>query len=351
MTRRVTVYEVAQRAGVSIATVSFAFTRPEKIKASTAERVLAAADELGYVPSASARGLASGRTGAIGLYAYDYVLEPPTGRSDLDIAQASRLFPLYVDEVQRGVQLESRRRGLALLIGGSRPTANIPDIVEAAGRVDGLIVFAGALSVSHLEQAVARIPVVELGGEVRAEGVRTVLANNGRGMAVLVEHLLGTHGHRRFAYFGELGTEEFRDRHRAFTAALEAASLPVPEVRRSHAGDDSTTEVSISELIAEGDLPDAIVCDTDQSALVAIDALRRAGLEVPRDVAVTGFDGIVAGQLSSPALTTVRQPMTRVGETAVALLASALDGPPSSPPETELRSDFLLGASCGCGAA
>ncbi len=72
MVRKVTVYDVAQRAGVSSATVSFAFTRPEKIKPETVQTVMAAADELGYVPSASARGLALGRTGAIGIYSYDY---------------------------------------------------------------------------------------------------------------------------------------------------------------------------------------------------------------------------------------------------------------------------------------
>ena len=81
MAKGPTVYHVAERAGVSIATVSFTFRQPEKVKASTRELVLAAADELGYVPSASARGLARGRTGALGLFAYDYLLDPAGRRA------------------------------------------------------------------------------------------------------------------------------------------------------------------------------------------------------------------------------------------------------------------------------
>ena len=77
MAKGPTVYDVAERAGVSIATVSFAFRRPEKVKASTREMVLAVAREMGYVPSASARGLADGRTRAIGLYSFDYLLDSP----------------------------------------------------------------------------------------------------------------------------------------------------------------------------------------------------------------------------------------------------------------------------------
>lgn len=349
MVRKVTVYDVAQRAGVSIATVSFAFTRPEKIKASTLQNVMAAADELGYVPSANARGLARGRTGAIGLYSYDYLLDPPAGSAGPgDIAQASRLFPLYVDEVQRGVQLESRRRGLALMIGGNRTPTHLPHVVEVAGRVDGLIVFAGALSLSHLEQAVARIPVVELGGEVRAPGVRTVRAGNAAGMAELTRHLVETHGYRRFAYLGELGTQEFRDRREAFSAVLTSAEVPVPPVVPAHAGDDATTVAAIRGLIAAAELPEVIVCDTDQSALVAIDALTAAGKVVPRDVAVTGFDGIVAGRLASPTLASVRQPMAEVGERAVTILAQALADPESTDPSDELNSVFVPGGSCGC---
>ncbi|WP_150307433.1 LacI family DNA-binding transcriptional regulator [Planctomonas psychrotolerans] len=349
MARRATVYDVAQRAGVSIATVSFAFTRPEKVKPETIRTVMVAADELGYVPSANARGLARGRTGAIGLYAYDYVLDPPADEHAAEgYERSARLFPLYADEVQRGVQLECRSRGLALMIGGNRTPAHLPHVIEVAGRVDALIAFAGALSVPHLEQAAARMPVVELGGEVRVAGAHTVLVDNRQGMADLTAHLVRVHRYERFAYLGELGTPEFRARREGFESTLEEAGVPVPPVLPAHPGDDATTSASVAALLREGPLPQVLVCDTDQAAVVAIDALRRAGLSVPGDVAVTGFDGIIAGRLLQPILTTVRQPMAAIGRAAVRLLADALDGAEQPTTNEDLVATFSAGGTCGC---
>lgn len=350
MARKTTVYDVAKRAGVSIATVSFAFTRPEKVKPATVTAVMEAANELGYVPSASARGLAKGRTGAIGLYSFDYILDAPAEASsnkDSTLTTA-KLFPLYVDEVQRGVQLECRERGLALMIGGNRTPAHLPHVIEVAGRVDGLIAFAGALSARDLEQATSRIPVVELGGEVRAAGAFTVSVDNRSGMAALAEHLLGVHGYRRFAYLGELGTPEFRARWDGFSSALREAGVRVPEISGAHPGDDSSTATSIAALLGAGDPPDVVVCDTDQSAIVAIEQLSLAGLSVPGDIAVTGFDGILAGRLLHPTLTTVRQPMEDVGRTAVRLLTDAIDGSEPASRTEPLAARLWLGGTCGC---
>ncbi|TCO28154.1 regulatory LacI family protein [Kribbella steppae] len=120
MGRRPTVYDVAARAGVSTATVSFSFTQPDRVKKSTRELVLATAAAIGYVPSASARGLATGSAGALGLYSFDYQLDTSAEETDL------RHFPMYVDEVQRGVQLECRRRGYALMLGAGHQEGQLP---------------------------------------------------------------------------------------------------------------------------------------------------------------------------------------------------------------------------------
>src|SRR5689334_8853545 len=125
--RRPTMYDVAAQAGVSIATVSFAFTQPHRVRATTRAAVLAAAESLGYLPSGTARGLARGRTGVIGFYSYEYVQE--TDGSDL------RHFPLYADEVQRGAQLECRSRGFALMLGAGHNPGDLPAVVDIAGRV------------------------------------------------------------------------------------------------------------------------------------------------------------------------------------------------------------------------
>ncbi|MCW6008352.1 LacI family transcriptional regulator [Micromonospora sp. CPCC 205371] len=346
MRRRPTVYDVAARAGVSIATVSFAFTQPGRVRKSTLDAVLAAADDLGYVPSANARGLATGRTGAIGLYSFDYLLDSvPPRTADTDI----RHFPLYVDEVQRGVQLECRQRGWALMLGAGHNPGHLPDVIDVAGRVDGLIAFAGSAAPEAIIQVAKRIPVVELGGMVRHEGVHTVLVDNRTGMRELTEHLLTTHGCRDLAYVGGLGLPEFDARYEGFGQALTAAGLPVPSPTPSRPGRDHTTTAAVEALIRAAALPDAIVCATDQEALVAIDTLVAADIPVPARVIVTGFDGTVAGRFATPRLTTVRQPMEEVGRTAVRILAGLLDGSGGYPNEYDyLPSTFVLGASCGC---
>jgi len=346
MARRPTVYDVAERAGVSIATVSFAFAQPERVRQKTRDTVLAAAAALGYVPNVSARGLAKGRTGAIGLYSLSYLLDGDDGdpADELRVRATgdARLFPLYADLVQRGVELECRRRGLALMLGsGTGP----PAVVDVAGRVDGLITFAGAAPAEALARIARRIPVVELGGETTAAGTRTVLVDHRSGMRRLVEHLLREHGHRRFSYIGEESvTAEFSERFGGYAGALTAAGLAVDPPLPSKPAREETTRAALAPVLAGGRLPDVFVCATDQEALVVLDVLRDAGIDVPGQVAVTGFDGIVATRLTSPPLTTVQQPMEAVGRTAVRLLLETEMGEAQAPLPTEP----VIRASCGC---
>lgn len=126
-------YDVAEKAGVSTATVSFAFRHPDKVKDDTKAKVLRVAEELGYVPSGNARSLAKGRTGTLGMYAFDMLLERPQG-SNLeddwpDVSPRSidepldgdepnvLVYPLYVDEVLRGFELECWKSGKGMLMG------------------------------------------------------------------------------------------------------------------------------------------------------------------------------------------------------------------------------------------
>ncbi|WP_201780012.1 LacI family DNA-binding transcriptional regulator [Lentzea aerocolonigenes] len=345
MARRPTVYDVAERAGVSIATVSFAFAQPERVRKKTLDTVLAAAAALGYVPNVSARGLAKGRTGAIGLYSFSYLLDD--GERDELRARAAddaRLFPLYSDLVQRGVELECRRRGLALMLGSGTVPDDLPAVVDVAGRVDGLIAFAGAAPAEALARIARRIPVVELGGETTAAGTRTVLVDHRSGMRRLVEHLLREHGHRRFTYVGEESvTAEFAERFGGYSDALTAAGLAVDPPLPSAPAKEATTRAALAPVLARGHLPDVLVCATDQEALVVLNVLRDAGIDVPGQVAVTGFDGIIATRLSSPPLTTVQQPMEAIGRTAVRLLLEEETGEVGP-----LPTEPVIRASCGC---
>jgi LacI family transcriptional regulator len=361
MAKGPTVYHVAERAGVSIATVSFTFRQPEKVKASTRELVLAAAKELGYVPSASARGLARGRTGALGLFAYDFLLDPadsiqgrdPQGH---DPAQTDserqnedlRLFPLYVDEVQRGVELECWRRGQALLVGGGNPENNEAVLSDIAGRVDGLAVFPRSVPSEALARIAGRIPVVEVSESALHPELDHVTVDNASGTRAITEHLVTEHGMKRLMFLGGMPSSDNDERLAAFLAALRDAGLtPVREPDYPCGGEQAVAEV-IAAVCRENAVPDAIVCATDQDALVVLDALAAAGVKVPMDVAVTGFDGIAAGRVVRPSLTTVRQPMEQMGRAMVDLLLDRLDHPDKPPASLRLPVRVVLRESCGC---
>lgn len=349
-----TVYDVAQRAGVSIATVSFAFRKPERVRASTREAVLAAAAELGYVPNVSARGLADGRTGALGLYSYDYLLDEDQRAAGLTLQEEEEgalRFPLYVDEVQRGVELECWRRGYALMIGGGREATSGSVVTDIAGRVDGLAVFPGTVPPPVLERIARRLPVVEVSHPAADDGVDHVTVDNVGGMRDLTDHLLAVHGLTRLAFVGAVTSPDSAARFEGFRQALAAAGLDVPDSPLAPpVGDQLDAESLALSLGPRRSRPQALVCATDLEALSTMSALSTAGIAVPKQIAVTGFDGIVAGRLHRPTLTTVRQPMEQLGREVVDLLVTRLDAFDAPPVHRQLPVRLVVRESCGCSA-
>lgn len=371
MAKAATVYDVAQRAGVSIATVSMTFRRPHKVKEDTRKVVLAAAESLNYVPSASARGLAHGRTGALGLYSFDYLRPEPAEetadwRSDgaeggkrsaaagvplvRDDADGDHLwFPLYVDEVQRGVELECWRRGYALLIGGGSRADSATVVTDIVGRVDGLAVFPHTVLDDVLERISQRIPVVALSEGSQHGGLSAVSVDNRGGMRVITEHLIVEHGLRDLLFVGDIDTFDTSERFAGFRAALRAAGLRVPRKPSAQlAVDQNDTGGVIASVLASGGLPEAFVCATDEAALNLMTALAEHGVRVPAQVAVTGFDGIMAGRVVRPALTTVRQPMQAMGRAVVDILVERIADPSGPPVARRLPVEVVLRESCGC---
>ena len=370
MPKRPTVYDVAQAAGVSIATVSFAFRQPERVRASTREVVLEAARKLNYVPSANARGLADGRTGALGLYSFDMLLEtvePGTVRFvgedpgpffGTDVAQRAfaddadaedfRVFPLYVDEVQRGFELECARRGRALLIGRG-PGGDGAGVIDIASRVDGLAVFPGARSEEILAQLSHRLPVVAFAMPYGEGALHHVRVDNRAGTESLTEHLVTTHGITDIQFVGAPEMTDYAERFEGMCSALSRHGLPVPEavLDPTPLVCDDPFPVIRSRLDA-GTLPRALVCASDQHALDLLDLLAAGGIDVPGQVAVTGFDGVAAGRLCTPSLTTVRQPMEAIGRLAVDILMESLAVPDGVPLDQTLPVRMIVRRSCGC---
>ena len=156
------------------------------------ELVHAAARELGYIPSANARGLAGGRTGALGLLSLDHrpVAQERGRDGDGDLDENFRSFPLYVDEVQRGVEAECWRHGYALMVAGASRSNSDAVLTDIAGRVDGLAIFSGTIGDAELHRVATRLPVVVLSESSPDEDMSRVSVDNAGGMRALVEHFI-----------------------------------------------------------------------------------------------------------------------------------------------------------------
>lgn len=373
-TSRPTVYDVAERAGVSIATVSFAFRRPEKVRPETRDAVLRAARDIGYAPSGSARNLARGRTGVLGLHLFDLLLDgplegalpktPAAHEKHIDIAtldldaelvewdaaedermREPQTFPLYVDEIQRGFVLECKRNGYGVLLstGGTGPS----DVADTAGRVDGLAVLPGASALASLASVSATLPVVVLSSEA-GEG-HHVLVDNVGGQRMLVDHLIDVHQVTSLGWVGAHASYDYACRRDGFFEAIRDRGTDVTgEVLDEVDLDTAPDFLHIVERARNGSLPGALVCASDQVAIALIDVLRDEGVEAPRDVLITGFDGILAARMSSPTLTTARQPMELMGQVAAHLLLGDAGDGSTAPRTVRLAVHRQLGQSCGC---
>lgn len=160
-------YDVAERSGVSIATVSRVYRTPDSVRAQTRERVLEAARQLGYVPSGNARGLASRTTGVLGLCFPDYA--DPDAEADAEAdSDADDAVMLYSDQIIRGMERAARRHGYALLIAASLEGGPESLVAKVAGRVDGFAVLAQTVPTEDLEVISRRLPVVMIAAPARS---------------------------------------------------------------------------------------------------------------------------------------------------------------------------------------
>jgi LacI family transcriptional regulator len=310
--RRPTILDVAALSGVSKSTVSNVMRGADGVAAPTRDRVLAAVQELGYRPNAAARNLVQRRTNLLGVVVWD-------------LANA-----FDADLVKRIEQHASARSYTTVVSStGGRPeleASRIDALLEQ--RVDGiaLVDFTGDRAVLSRLLA-ARVPVVMV--SCWADYADCVAVDDQAGIGLAVEHLAGL-GHQRIGYVDQPSMEATtrRTRAEAFERALERRGLPV----RWRFSDD--------EPIAAG--PTALVAATDHIAVRLIERLEAAGVSVPADVSLVGFDGIAIGALARIALTTVAQPADDLARRAVALLLNRIDRGHDAPPEQHRLSPTLV---------
>lgn len=359
-----TVYDVAAAAGVSTASVSRFFRSPDKVRPATQEAIRKAVETLGYIPSGLARGLAERHSGVVGMYSFsghepdELAMPQQLDPEDVPLVRESssspRLYPLFADEVLRGVELECTLRGLPLALGWQKAGSGGVALDEIARRVDGLVVLPHIMSESTLAHLARTKPIVLVAQRPEdPAAMSSVTVNNEAGMRRLVEHLIHDHGRKTFWFAGPIDDADRTARHSGFLAALDAAALDRPEglVLEKTRGRADAHEV-FTALLADkarlAELPEAIVCANDQTALGVLEALADAGIRVPDDIAVTGFDGIDAGRFVDPGLTTVRQPMDLLGRIAVQLLNEQMAETPPACEHRVLPVQVLLRKSCGC---
>lgn len=230
MSKAATVYDVADRAGVSIATVSRVLRSPDAVRPVTRERVLDAVAALGYVPSGSARGLAERRTGVLGLSFPGFDAEEDAPPLDALSAADSEAPPfaivreeaevdgrhtsmLFLDEVLRGAELEAWKQGFVLMVGVGRDDPDRSTVRDMAGRVDGLMVLASSVPDDVLARLARRIHVVVLSGPPRGDHYDHVTVSNAEAVAELTRHVLAQVGDGRLAFLAAGRRGASRGRH------------------------------------------------------------------------------------------------------------------------------------------
>ena len=308
---RVTVVTIARRAGVASSTVSRALNGDTRISLATRERIATIAANLGYMPDALARTLSGGRSGLIGL-----VLGPVEN-------------PFYIALMQE-IVTQAAARGLRLLMlhlgAGAIEEQTAQALMQY--KVDGCLVTSAELS-SHIVTLCGRrgVPVVML-NRVARQSASSVACDNAEGAGRMADFLLAE-GHRRFAFVAaDTVSSTALERERGFTRAIEAAGATVT---RYSGGLSSWMGGFIAgERIAAlppGQRPEAVFAVSDIMALGTMDALRQAGLRVPDDISVAGFDDITEAARPTYALTTMSQPLVLMVQRGLDLLLARMQDP------------------------
>jgi LacI family transcriptional regulator len=332
----VTIRDVAQRAGVSVATVSRVLNRSGVVREETRLRVEGAAAELRYTPNGAARSLITRRTSTFGVVLPD-------------------LYGEFFSEVIRGMDPLARQSGYHLLLSSSHDDHREIEFALGAmrGRVDGLVVMSPNASAAALAASLpADVPVVLLNCDASGGPFPALNIDNFGGAREMVRHL-ATLGHRRIGMVrGGDANFDARERLRAYRAALAEAGLEGADGRWEAPGD--FTEAggwrAARELAARDERPTAIFCANDSMAVGAMSALRAARLRVPDDVAVAGFDDIPIARYLSPPLTSVHVDVHRLGARAVEMLLEALADPGTPPVQELVPTRLVVRRSCGARA-
>lgn len=323
---RSTIRQVAAAARVSVATVSRTLQMPDVVSPSTRAHVKAVIKRLGYTPNVQARMLR-------------------TARSHVIVALVPDIANPFFSEVIRGIERVAHQHGYSVLLGDTQcSTAREQAYADLVGtkQADGLITL-----LPHIPSVIAPkpLPIVNACEYVKDRTITSVYVDNVAAAKTATSHLLAL-GHRRIAFVtGPMSSPISIDRDRGYEAALSDAGLARDRLLTAR-GDFSVEsgERAVEQLLARTEFT-AIFCSSDEMAIGAMRALRQAGLRVPEEVSVVGFDDIHFARYCDPPLTTIAQPKEELGREAMSLLIEILQHRASGPRKRVLPTQLIVRGS------
>jgi DNA-binding LacI/PurR family transcriptional regulator len=308
----VTIKDIAEVAGVSHTTVSRALRGNPRISAVTIRRIQLIAEELGYVPNNVARGLKTSRSQVLGVI-------------------VRRIVDPFFSEVLQGIEDVLHEAGYSLFLAASlQDPEREREIIQAMGerRVDGVIACSTQIwpgNLRHLDRF--RVPLVLINNQsIDEPNIQSVYHDDAYGSRQLMQHLLGL-GHTSIACIGNArGGRTNAERIQGYQEALVQAGLDLDPnyVAIGTNGQPDGGVQGMKALLTLAERPTAVVCYNDMMAIGAIQAVQQAGLHVPDDVSITGFDNIELAAYVTPPLTTFHQPKYELGREAAIMMLRVL---------------------------
>ncbi|MBU8974742.1 LacI family transcriptional regulator [Lysobacter sp. MMG2] len=326
----VTIKDVARVAQVSVATVSRALNGHGNVAEDVRNRVFAAAQELRYTPHAAARSLSSRRTQTLGVVLPD-------------------LHGEFFSELIRGIDQIARAQRLHLLVSSyhGNPEEQGAALRAMRGRVDGLIVMSPFVETPSLgEHLDPSLPTLLINSQAELDGTAVLGVDNYGGAVTMVEHLVAI-GHRRIAFIaGPTGNFDAHERLRGYRDALAQRLPGTAEWVLQGDFSEASGHRAGHELLAAAQRPDAVFAANDMMALGCLFAFAQAGVNVPGDIAVAGFDDIPLARYVHPALTTIRVNIAELGARAARLLIAQVAGDAASE-SSVLSTELIVRESSG----
>jgi LacI family repressor for deo operon, udp, cdd, tsx, nupC, and nupG len=325
----VTIRDVARRAGVSTATVSRAIATPDQVAGATREAVFAAIAETGFTPNASARSLRARTTKMV------LALLPGIGNS---------FYTPILNAVEEVLSLA----GYGMIMGDTRMDRQREahyDVLVRAGQVDGVMLLTGRLPHPEFAKLDATVPITLICNDIPGlDGLPVIEIDNHEAAHRIVAHLIGL-GHRRIAHaLGPSDNVEAGYRLDGYRGALTDAGIAVDETIIWQGAFTFEAGVRVArEFLAHPDPPTAVFASNDEMAMGFIRTVKDAGLGIPGDVSVVGFDDIEYARYFDPALTTMHQPRAELGRLAAESIVARMTGAAKSIPlRTRLKCSLVV---------